>query len=96
MQACCATDMQSLQVSFTGLNQQFPGITTRYRGLNLLLGAMQSFSDVLGKLQGARASFTALKSAPSLNAAATALQQFSSQLDLMAQSAARTSQGVRQ
>ena len=96
MQDCCATDIQNLQTSFTGLNQQFPRIATRYRGLNLLLGGMQSFSDLLAKLQGARASFTALKSAPSLNAAATALQQFSSQLDQMAQSAARTLQGVRQ
>lgn len=89
---CCVMDMQVLQNSFNGFSQNVPTMVTRYRGLNLLLAAFQLFSDLPGHYQGVTNSFKALKSAPDPQAASTALSQFSSELNQMAQSAQRTLQ----
>jgi len=85
VQDCCATEMAGLQTSFTGLTDVFLLSVTRYRGLNLLLEG-RNFPRVQATLDGAGEALAALKSAPTLTAAANALQQFSSLLDQIAQS----------
>jgi hypothetical protein len=92
VQACCAQEMQNLQNSFAGFTQSVPPMVTRYRSLNLLLASFHLFSDLAGRYQAVQSSFRALKTAPDAQAASTALAQFSTQLDQMVQSAARTMQ----
>ena len=89
---CCAADVQALQTSVAGFSQSVPKMVTRYRGLNLLLGAFQLFTDLSMHFQGVNNSFKAMKSAPNSQSALAALTQFSGELNQMAQSAGRLMQ----
>jgi membrane-bound lytic murein transglycosylase len=86
---CCAMEMQNLQNSFNGFSQSIPRMVTPYRSMNLLLAAFHLFSDLAGRYQSVTNSFKTLKNAPDAQTASTALSQFSSQLDQMAQSTAQ-------
>jgi len=80
IQSCCATEVQNLQNSSGILTQSISAVTTRYRTLNLILAGMRRFSDLVGKAQGMRNSFMALKTARDPQSAMTALSQFSNSM----------------
>lgn len=77
LQSCCAAAVQSLQTDLTTLNQAVPPATTQFRPLNLVIAGLQVVTTILNQANQLRMSFSTLKHAPSLQAAAVSLQQLS-------------------
>jgi hypothetical protein len=81
MQNCCAPQLQNLQTSVGSFSQQVPTFSGQFRNLNLLFVGLNMLSDLLNKSHGIQAAFLALKQAPDLQTAATALQNLSGQVE---------------
>ena len=61
VQNCCATQVQSMQTSFTSFSQQVPTFSGQFRNLNLLVVGLNMFSDLLSKGKQIGTAFTAQK-----------------------------------
>jgi hypothetical protein len=86
LQSCCSATLQSLQTNLTGFNQSAATNSTQFRSLNLIIAGIQFVSNLLNQANQLRASFTALKRAPTLQAASTALQQLAATMNSTQQS----------
>ena len=85
VQNCCATQVQSMQTSFTSAVQQVPTFNSQFRVLNLLSVAINMLSDLTNRAKQISTAFAALKQAPNLQAALAALGNRSTQVDGTAQ-----------
>lgn len=85
VQNCCATQVQSLQTSFTSFSQQVPTFSGQFRNLNLLVVGLNMFSDLLSKGKQIGTAFTALKKAPDAQTALAALENLSTSLESTSQ-----------
>lgn len=81
LQSCCGPTLQSLQTNLTGFNQAAAMNSTQFRSLNLIIAGVQFVTNLLNQTQQMRASFTALKRAPTLQAASGALQQLAATMN---------------
>jgi photosystem II stability/assembly factor-like uncharacterized protein len=81
MQSCCATQLQSLQTSVSSFSQQVPAFSGQFRNLNLLFVGMNMLNNLVSQAHSIQAAFVALKQAPNLQAATTALQNLSTQVE---------------
>jgi photosystem II stability/assembly factor-like uncharacterized protein len=81
MQNCCATQLQGLQTSVSSFSQQVPVFSGQFKNLNLLFVGMNMLSNLLTQAHSIQAAFVALKQAPNLQAAATALQNLTTQVE---------------
>lgn len=70
VQSCCASQVQGMQSSYSGVTQQVPQFTGAFRNLNLLFVGLNMYTDLTSRAKQMRDAFMALKQAPD---AATAL-----------------------
>jgi photosystem II stability/assembly factor-like uncharacterized protein len=88
MQSCCAAQLQSLQTSVSSFSQQVPVFSGQFKNLNLLFVGMNMLSNLLSQAHSIQSALVALKQAPNLQAATTALQNLSTQVEGTSQSLA--------
>jgi len=73
VQSCCASQIQSLQTTFTGVAQLVPNFSGQFRNLNLLFVGLNMLSDMMNRAKQMRDSMVALKKAPDAQTALAAL-----------------------
>lgn len=71
---CCGTELAALDSGIVSFVADVPPVTARYRNLNLVLAGLQMISRLKAEADGMREAFRALKGAPDVATASTALQ----------------------
>jgi photosystem II stability/assembly factor-like uncharacterized protein len=78
---CCAPELTALEAGVAAFVAEVPSISARYRSLNLILAGLQQISKLAGEASGIRDALRALKDAPDVGAASTALQDIVGRVD---------------